>query len=130
MRAAAAAVTVRPEPVDEAEFADPEVFNVGRTSNRHLSFGRGGPHLCLGAHLARLEVRVVLAALARRAVRGEAICVRARTRGWAVACPGLRHGNRARTRLSRPTAAPGCPRQTFHEQVQGVLDRYQRRTTG
>ncbi len=51
---------------DEAEFADPDSFDVGRSPNRHLSFGRGGPHLCLGAHLARLEVRVVLAALARR----------------------------------------------------------------
>ena len=51
---------------DEAEFADPDVFDVGRSPNRHLSFGRGGPHLCLGAHLARLEVRVVLAALASR----------------------------------------------------------------
>jgi cytochrome P450 len=51
---------------DEAEFPAPDVFDVGREPNRHLSFGRGGPHLCLGAHLARLEVRVVLAALARR----------------------------------------------------------------
>src|ERR1700733_2817155 len=51
---------------DEAEFADPDVFDVGRAPNRHLSFGRGGPHLCLGAHLARLEVKVVLAALAQR----------------------------------------------------------------
>ena len=51
---------------DEAEFPDPDVFDVGRAPNRHLSFGRGGPHLCLGAHLARLEVRVVLAGLARR----------------------------------------------------------------
>jgi cytochrome P450 len=51
---------------DRAEFADPDAFDVGRSPNRHLSFGRGGPHLCLGAHLARLEVRVVLAALARR----------------------------------------------------------------
>src|ERR1700691_5435508 len=51
---------------DEAEFPDPDVFDVGRAPNRHLSFGRGGPHLCLGAHLARLEVRVVLAALALR----------------------------------------------------------------
>jgi cytochrome P450 len=54
---------------DEAEFAAPGVFDVGRAPNRHLSFGRGGPHLCLGAHLARLEVRVVLAALARRVAR-------------------------------------------------------------
>ncbi len=56
---------------DEAEFGDPETFDVGRSPNRHLSFGRGGPHLCLGAHLARLEVRVVLAALARRVARFE-----------------------------------------------------------
>jgi cytochrome P450 len=56
---------------DEAEFTDPEVFDVGRAPNRHLSFGRGGPHLCLGAHLARLEVRIVLAALARRVARFE-----------------------------------------------------------
>jgi cytochrome P450 len=56
---------------DEAEFADPDVFDIGRAPNRHLSFGRGGPHLCLGVHLARLEVRVVLAALARRVARFE-----------------------------------------------------------
>ncbi len=56
---------------DEAEFGDPDVFDVGRSPNRHLSFGRGGPHLCLGVHLARLEVNVVLAALARRVARFE-----------------------------------------------------------
>jgi len=51
---------------DESEFPSPDTFDVARAPNRHLSFGRGGPHLCLGAHLARLEVRVMLAALARR----------------------------------------------------------------
>jgi len=56
---------------DEDEFADPDVFDVGRSPNRHLSFGRGGPHLCLGVHVARLEVKVVLAALARRFSRFE-----------------------------------------------------------
>ena len=56
---------------DEAEFGDAEVFDVARSPNRHLSFGRGGPHLCLGVHLARLEVKVVLAALARRVSRFE-----------------------------------------------------------
>ena len=56
---------------DEAEFTAPDTFDIGRTPNRHLSFGRGGPHLCLGLHLARLEVKVVLAALARRVSRFE-----------------------------------------------------------
>jgi cytochrome P450 len=56
---------------DEAEFENPDVFDVGRSPNRHLSFGRGGPHLCLGAHLARLEVEVMLVALARRVARFE-----------------------------------------------------------
>jgi len=56
---------------DEAEFTQPDTFDVGRSPNRHLSFGRGGPHLCLGVHLARLEVKVMLAALARRVSRFE-----------------------------------------------------------
>jgi cytochrome P450 len=56
---------------DEAEFERPDTFDVGRSPNRHLSFGRGGPHLCLGVHLARLEVKVMLAALARRVSRFE-----------------------------------------------------------
>jgi cytochrome P450 len=54
--------------LDETEFEDASVFDVARTQNRHLSFGRGGPHLCLGVHLARLEVKV---ALARRVSRFE-----------------------------------------------------------
>src|SRR5262249_37442063 len=56
---------------DEAEFADPDVFDVGRNPNRQLSFGRRGPHLCLGGARARLEVKVVLAALAGRVSRFE-----------------------------------------------------------
>jgi len=56
---------------DETEFDAPDTFDVARTPNRHLSFGRGGPHLCLGVHLARLEVKVVLAALAKRVRRFE-----------------------------------------------------------
>ena len=39
---------------------DPLRFDVGRTPNRHVAFGLGGPHFCLGAHLARLELRVFL----------------------------------------------------------------------
>ena len=45
---------------DERKFSDPYRFDVTRAPNRHLSFGLGGPHFCLGAHLARLEVRIWL----------------------------------------------------------------------
>jgi len=45
---------------DEERFPDPYRLDVGRTPNRHLSFGLGGPHFCLGAHLAKLEVKIWL----------------------------------------------------------------------
>ena len=45
---------------DEEKFADPYRFDVGRQPNRHLTFGLGGPHFCLGAHLAKLEVKIWL----------------------------------------------------------------------
>ena len=82
---------------------------------------------------------------------GEVVCVRARTRDGAVACPGCGtetarvHGYHERTAADVPAGGrrvlvrvrvrrmrcpvTGCPRQTFREQVPGVLDRYQRRTT-
>ena len=44
---------------DEEVFPDAERFDVGRDPNPHMAFGSGGPHVCLGAHLARLEVRVM-----------------------------------------------------------------------
>ncbi len=44
---------------DEEVFDDPFRFDVGRTPNRHITFGGGGPHYCLGAHLAKLEVQVL-----------------------------------------------------------------------
>jgi cytochrome P450 len=44
---------------DPAEFPDPEVVDFTRNPNRHRAFG-GGPHRCLGSHLARLELRVAL----------------------------------------------------------------------
>ncbi len=43
---------------DEEKFADPYRMDVGREPNRHLTFGLGGPHFCLGAHLAKLEVKI------------------------------------------------------------------------
>jgi hypothetical protein len=82
---------------------------------------------------------------------GEVIRVRARTRGGAVACPACGtettrvHEYRERAVADVPAGGrrvlvkvrvrrmrcpvTGCPRQTFREQVPGVLDRYQRRTT-
>ncbi|MEZ5215477.1 MAG: cytochrome P450 [Ilumatobacteraceae bacterium] len=42
---------------DEDVFTDPDTFDVGRTPNPHLAFGGGGPHLCLGLHVARVETR-------------------------------------------------------------------------
>lgn len=43
---------------DERVFADPFTLDLGRTSNPHVSFG-GGPHVCLGAHFARLQLRAL-----------------------------------------------------------------------
>ncbi|MFI8914663.1 cytochrome P450 [Streptomyces sp. NPDC053513] len=42
---------------DERVFADPHRLDLGRTPNPHVSFG-DGPHVCLGAHFARLQLRV------------------------------------------------------------------------
>jgi cholest-4-en-3-one 26-monooxygenase len=40
---------------DEAAFEHADVFDVGRNPNHHVALGGGGPHFCLGSHLARLE---------------------------------------------------------------------------
>jgi cytochrome P450 len=51
---------------DEAVFENPDTFDVGRTSNKHMTFGPGGKHFCLGAHLARMEVRIAFEELLPR----------------------------------------------------------------
>jgi cytochrome P450 len=51
---------------DEQAFEQPFEVNLMRQPNRHLSFGQGGPHVCLGMWLAKLELRVLLQALAAR----------------------------------------------------------------
>jgi cytochrome P450 len=56
---------------DPEVFADPHTFDLCRTPNRHVTFGGGGPHLCLGQWMARLEVRSFLQALVERVDRVE-----------------------------------------------------------
>ena len=51
---------------DERVFQDPFRVDLFRTPNRHMSFGQGGPHVCLGMWLGRLEVRILFEELAKR----------------------------------------------------------------
>jgi cytochrome P450 len=51
---------------DEAVFAEPGRFDISRAPNPHLGFGAAGPHFCLGAHLARRELTVMLRELLTR----------------------------------------------------------------
>jgi len=51
---------------DEEVFPNSDVFDVSRDPNPHVTFGPGGSHFCLGASLARLEIRVMFEELLRR----------------------------------------------------------------
>ncbi|MFT3853344.1 MAG: cytochrome P450 [Ilumatobacteraceae bacterium] len=51
---------------DEAVFVDPDRLDVGRSPNEHVAFGGGGPHHCLGAHLARVEIAAMFSELLTR----------------------------------------------------------------
>ena len=57
---------------DPGEFSDPLDLDLSRQPNRHLSFATG-PHLCMGAHIARLELRVLFEELLRQTTRLELI---------------------------------------------------------
>ena len=73
---------------DEDVFADPDRFDVGRDPNPHLAFGGGGPHLCLGMHVARFEIGAMLRELLTR-------------------LPDLEPGRRAASAWRR-TSSPAC----------------------
>lgn len=53
---------------DDAVFDEPYRFDVTRNPNEHMSFGRGGPHMCLGNALARIELRIMFEDLITRDV--------------------------------------------------------------
>ncbi|HEY5120919.1 MAG TPA: cytochrome P450, partial [Acidimicrobiales bacterium] len=50
---------------DEEHFEDPYSFRADRSPNDHTAFGLHSAHLCLGAHLARLELRVMFEEMAK-----------------------------------------------------------------
>ena len=51
---------------DEEVWADPFTFDITRSPNPHVAFGGGGSHFCLGANLARMELKLILTELVTR----------------------------------------------------------------
>ena len=51
---------------DETVFSDPDTFDIGRSPNEHVAFGGGGVHFCLGANLARVEIRAMFSEVLSR----------------------------------------------------------------
>jgi cholest-4-en-3-one 26-monooxygenase len=51
---------------DEKVFTNPDAFDITRSPNNHMAFGGGGPHFCLGANLARMEIMVMFDRLLER----------------------------------------------------------------
>jgi cytochrome P450 len=58
---------------DSEMFSNPDHFDVLRNPNEHMSFGRGGPHMCLGNALARIEIRIMFETLLPRIKKVERI---------------------------------------------------------
>jgi len=56
---------------DEAYFDQPDRFIIDRVQNPHMGFGKGGPHYCLGNHVAQLQIRILLEEMALRVARIE-----------------------------------------------------------
>jgi cytochrome P450 len=51
---------------DERVFENPNKMDVTRKPNEHMTFGRGGPHMCLGNALARIELKIMFEDLIQR----------------------------------------------------------------
>ncbi|MFE9256189.1 cytochrome P450 [Streptomyces sp. NPDC006879] len=58
---------------DGTVFRDPDRFDITRSPNPHLGYGGGGPHFCLGAHLARVEMKALFRELLTRQVNLRAV---------------------------------------------------------
>lgn len=56
---------------DEEIFANPNACQLDRAPNRHMAFGQGGIHVCLGMHLAKLEVKIAMQELVKRVTKIE-----------------------------------------------------------
>jgi cholest-4-en-3-one 26-monooxygenase len=65
---------------DESVFENPNTFDVLRATNPHVAFGGGGPHSCIGMHLARLEMKVLFEELVARVPRVEQLAEPVRLR--------------------------------------------------
>jgi len=74
---------------DQDAFVEPFKFDIERAPNDHVAFGGGGPHFCLGASLARLEIRVLFEELASRVPRLETLGTPDRLRSNFIA--GIKH---------------------------------------
>lgn len=74
---------------DQRKFDDPYRFDIQREPNDHVAFGRNGPHLCLGAWLARMEIRITLQELLARTNDIEVVDVSDRLRSNLIS--GTKH---------------------------------------
>jgi cholest-4-en-3-one 26-monooxygenase len=74
---------------DEDVFPDPFSFAIDRRPNDHVAFGGGGPHHCLGANLARMEIKLLFKELASRVRSPEAIGEPSRLRSNFIG--GIKH---------------------------------------
>ena len=78
---------------DDEIFDQPFRFDVTRDPNRHLGFGGGGPHYCMGSALARVQLHAIF---------GEMLRVIPDIERVVITCPGPAHENAERTWLFFP----------------------------
>ncbi|MGW6215816.1 cytochrome P450 family protein [Streptomyces sp. NPDC055109] len=99
---------------DPEAFRDPEVFDITRSATHHLGFGRG-IHYCVGANLAKLQMRTAIAALVsqfpaiRLAVPRDAIRYRPSLVSRGLRALPVHTGHRAALHTSVPAAPLVCP---------------------